>query len=77
MKLAAVRLPPALEAAMELRLTVEEQQLLAEILSKHQRELMREIAHTDHHEFKSRLRERARLLEGVLEKLRVSQFAAH
>jgi mevalonate kinase len=62
---------------MELRMTLEEQQLMAEILKQHQRELMLEISHTDHHEFKSRLRERARLLEGLLEKLGVSQFAAN
>ena len=62
---------------MELRLTVEEQQLLAEILRQHQRELSLEISHTDHHDFKARLRARAQTLEGVLEKLGVSQFAAN
>ena len=62
---------------MELRLNLEEQQLLAEILRQHQRELSLEISHTDHHEFKIRLRDRQQVLEGVLEKLGVSQFAAN
>ncbi len=60
---------------MELKLTVDEEQLVAEILRNHQRELRLEISHTDHQIFKSRLRERARLLEAVLEKLGVSQFS--
>jgi hypothetical protein len=62
---------------MELRLSVEEEQLLAEILRQYQRELSLEISHTDHHDFKVRLRARAQLLEGMLEKLGVSQFAAN
>jgi hypothetical protein len=62
---------------MELRLTLEEERLLAEVLRQYQRELRLEISHTDHYEFKSKLRERAHLLEGVLEKLGVSQFAAN
>jgi mevalonate kinase len=62
---------------MELRLTLEEQQVMAEILKQYQRELMLEISHTDHHEFKSKLRERARLVEGLLEKFGVSQFVAN
>ena len=62
---------------MELRLTLEEERLLAEVLRQYQRELRLEISHTDHREFKSKLRERAYLLEGVLEKLGVSQFAAN
>jgi tRNA G26 N,N-dimethylase Trm1 len=62
---------------MELRLTLDERQLLAEILRQHQRELSLEISHTDHHEFKTRLRARAQMLEEVLEKLGASQFAAN
>jgi hypothetical protein len=62
---------------MELPLTVDEQQLIADVLRRYQRELTVEISHTDHHEFKVRLRERERLLEGLLEKLGVSQFAAN
>jgi hypothetical protein len=70
-------MPRALGGAMELKLTVDEEQLVAEVLRHYQRELRFEISHTDHHELKSRLRERAQLLEGVLEKLGVSQFAAN
>lgn len=62
---------------MELQLTLQEEQLIAEVLRQYQRELRLEISHTDHHEFKSKLRERAQVLEGVLEKLGVSQFAAN
>lgn len=62
---------------MELRLTLEQQQLIADVLRQHQRELMMEISHTDHRELKTRLRERARVLEDVLEKLGVSQFTAN
>ena len=62
---------------MELRLTVDEQQLIADVLRRYQHELMLEISHTDHREFKTSLRERERMLEGLLEKLGVSQFAAN
>jgi hypothetical protein len=62
---------------MELRLTLEEEQLVADVLRRYQRELRLEISHTDHHEFKLRLRERAQLLERVLEKLGISEFAVN
>lgn len=62
---------------MELRLTLEEERLVAEILQQYRRELVLEISHTDHHDFRTRLRERAHVLEGVLEKLGVAQFAAN
>jgi hypothetical protein len=62
---------------MELRLTLEEEHLVADILQQYRRELVTEISHTDHHEFKSRLQKRKQLLEGVLEKLGVSQFAVN
>ncbi len=62
---------------MQLQLTLAEEELLAEILRRHQRELMLEISHSDHHEFKLRLRARAQLLEDVLEKLGVSRLSAN
>ena len=37
---------------MELILNTEEQELLLSILEQRHRELLKEIAHTDHHEFK-------------------------
>ena len=37
---------------MELLLSTEEHQLLLDILEQRHRELLKEISHTDHHEFK-------------------------
>ena len=61
---------------MELHLTAQEQELLGEILRQHQRGLLLEISHAGHHDFKVALRDRARLLEGLLEKLDVPESAA-
>jgi DNA-binding MarR family transcriptional regulator len=54
---------------VELTLTVEERQLLTDILNEHHRELLREIFKTDHHEFKATLREKETLLESLLSKV--------
>jgi hypothetical protein len=56
---------------MELTLTVEERELVLEILAQRHRELLREISHTDHHEFKLALRKKEKLLDGVENRLRV------
>jgi len=56
---------------MELTLTVEEKELVLEILGQSHRELLREISHTDHHEFKLALRKKEELLESVVSRLRV------
>lgn len=58
---------------MDLQLTAEERELLAHILQEKHRELLKEIFHTDHHEFKRLLREREKVLEGILTKLGVSE----
>jgi len=58
---------------MELTLTVEERELVLEILRQRHRELLREISHTDHHEFKIALRKKQRLLESVENRLGVIQ----
>ena len=58
---------------MELMLTNEERALLLEILEDHHRELFREIAQTDHREFKSVLKNKETLLESVINKLRVTR----
>ena len=58
---------------MELTLTMEEWELLLEILGERHRALLREIAHTDHREFKVLLRKREKLLESVENRLRVMQ----
>jgi hypothetical protein len=60
---------------MELTLTVEERELVLEILGQRHRELQREISHTDHHEFKLALRKKEKLLESVENRLRVMQPA--
>lgn len=55
-------------------LTVSEQEreFLFEILEERQRMLLREIDHTDHHDFKLALQKKERLLESMMER-----FAAH
>jgi len=55
---------------MEFTLTTEEQQLLLDILEQRQRELLKEISDTDHHEFKQSLRKNEKLLESILSHLR-------
>ncbi|MFZ0862420.1 MAG: hypothetical protein WB781_06660 [Candidatus Sulfotelmatobacter sp.] len=55
---------------MELTLTTEEQQLLLDILEQRHRELLKEISHSDHHEFKQSLRKNEKLLESILSHLR-------
>ena len=60
---------------MELTLTIEEWELLSEILDERHRALLREISHTDHREFKLVLRRREKLIESVVNRLRVMQPA--
>ena len=55
---------------MELILNTEEQELLLSILEQRHRELLKEISHTDHHEFKQSLRKNERLIESILSHLR-------
>jgi hypothetical protein len=58
---------------MELTLTIEEWELLSEILDERHRALLREISHTDHREFKHALLNREKLLDSVRNRLRVMQ----
>jgi hypothetical protein len=60
---------------MELTLTVEERELLLEILGQRHLELLREISHTDHQEFKLALRNKEKLVESVEIRLRAMQPA--
>jgi hypothetical protein len=60
---------------MELTLTIEECELVLEILGERHRALLREISHTDHREFKLLLRKREKLFESVENRLRVMQPA--
>lgn len=55
---------------MELILNTDEQELLLSILEQRHRELLKEIAHTDHHEFKQGLRKNEKLLDSMLCRLR-------
>lgn len=55
---------------MELTLNTEEQQLLLSILEQRHQELLKEIAHTDHREFKQGLRKNEKLLDSMLSRLR-------
>jgi len=55
---------------MELILNTEEHELLLIILEQRHRELLKEIAHTDHHEFRQGLRRNEKLLDSMLCRLR-------
>lgn len=58
---------------MELRLNPEERNLLACILNEHLRELLLQISHATHHDFKVELRKKAAMVEDLLSRLRVSE----
>ena len=60
---------------MELTLTVEERELVLEVLGQRHRELLREISRTDHHEFKLALRNKEKLLDSVENRVRAMQPA--
>ena len=60
---------------MELTLSAQEQQLLEAILEARYRVLQKEIAHTDHREFKQTLREHEKLIESLLARLRTATMA--
>jgi hypothetical protein len=55
---------------MELTLTPEERELLLSILEQRHQEILKEIWHTHHREFKASLRRNEKLLESVLDRLR-------
>ncbi len=55
---------------MELTLNTEEQALLISILEQRHQVLLKEIAHTDHREFKQELRKDEKLLDSMLSRLR-------
>jgi len=55
---------------MEFTLNTEEQELLLSILDGRHRELVNEIAHTDHRVFKQDLRKDERLLDSLLSRVR-------
>ena len=55
---------------MELTLTPEEREILLSILEQRHQEILKEIWHTHHHEFKVALRKNEKLLESILGRLR-------
>ena len=54
---------------MELHLTSDQRRLLQEILEERHRELLREIAHTDHLHFKEVLRAKVKAVESLLDRV--------
>ncbi len=57
---------------MEITLSAQEEEMVRTILDEHYRELLREIAKADARDFRLDLKEKARLLESILSKLRVT-----
>lgn len=60
---------------MNVNMTDREAEVVREILEQGYRELLLEIARTEHHEFKLALQEREKLLKSTLEKLGALQPA--
>jgi hypothetical protein len=60
---------------MQILLSVEEQELLLQILEQRHRDLQKEITHTHHREFKQTLRRNEAFIESILDKLRTSALA--
>jgi hypothetical protein len=64
------------EETMKLVLTIEDWELLSEILERRLRELQQEISHTDRREFKALLRGKEKRIESMLGGLRMSVSAS-
>jgi hypothetical protein len=54
---------------MEVHVTDMEYDLMVEILQDRHAALLREIARTDHHDFKQMLKKRMQVLESLMEKM--------
>jgi hypothetical protein len=54
---------------MEVHVTDMEYDLMVEILQDRHAALLREIARTDHHDFKEMLKKRMQVLESLMEKM--------
>lgn len=57
---------------MNIDFTPTELQFLIDILEEHRHQLQVEIIHTDHKEFKTRLREKEKMLDALMNKLALS-----
>jgi hypothetical protein len=60
---------------MKCEFSPEELELVTEIMQVHQETLIRDISRSDHRDYKQMLRGRLKILEGVLEKLKLKQAA--
>lgn len=58
---------------MELRLNDQEKRLLLEILEERYRNLIHEIARTDHRDFKHELQARCSVIEGILKRVQAQE----
>lgn len=58
---------------MELQLSHQERRLLLEILEERNKNLIHEIARTDHREFKHESQTRCALVEGILKKVQAQE----
>jgi hypothetical protein len=54
-----------------LALTIEDRELLSEILERRLRELQKEVSHRDHRDFKALLRGNEKRIESMLGRLRM------
>jgi hypothetical protein len=62
---------------MNINVTEQEAEVARQILEQGYRELLLEIARSEHHDFRIALQEREKLLKGLLEKMGVPQPAHH
>ncbi len=60
---------------MRVELTDQEVDLVSEVMQSHQEMLLRDIARTDHREYKQMLRGRLQVVENILGKIKVAQAA--
>lgn len=61
---------------MEFLISIEERNLLKEVMEQYHRELLREIARTHHHDFKTALQRKEDQVESLLSKLERADFQA-
>lgn len=60
---------------MRIEFTDQELDLLSEVMQLHQETLLRDIARTDHRDYRQMLKGRLQVVEGILGKLKVVQAA--
>lgn len=57
-------------STMKLEITEKEQELLLELIGEEQKRFIQELDHTDSRDYKAIVRERLRILEGLLAKVK-------